>query len=175
MSGDGGNRERGHMSPDAGVEAGAAEGRDVGDDRLADDVVGEAVQADSDRVGRDQSCGLHLLEQVEHRFLPVPDALGHVGVELASDDGREAQELVGGRREAGAAATDDVAHAFGNSEGPRRRRGERAVLGPEQPHDFLHQERVALGSPVDLVGQRPRWCAGLQLDHPGDCGGRQTG
>ena len=111
-------------------------------ERLADERVrvGEAV----DLVGLADQAGLQrLLQRGQH--VAVDQRLQQRQVELAADDRRHAQHLVGLLAEPGQAAREHLLHAVGH-----RDPAQRALLQLRQrPQRLLDEERVALG----LVGE----------------------
>jgi hypothetical protein len=141
---------------DPQVQAGAVGGGEAFQDRLAEQVVGEAVRPQracrpSQHAGRGG-----LRQQVPHGAGRVAGHPGEQGDgDLRPGDGGRAQQLEAGRAQPGQAPPDRLPD-------PERDPGRHAR--GQQPGHLLDEERVAARPPLD-VGDHPG--AGLAAEQPG--------
>jgi hypothetical protein len=145
---------------DPQVQAGAGPGIEPLEDRLAEQIVGEAVGPQG-TVGAGQDVGQDgLAEQVVH----VGDGLAgepgeQAGADLRPHHGGRRDQLGAGRGQPGQAPLDHLADP---ERDPGRPGG--VALGGQQPGHLLDEERVAAGPPPD-GGDQPG--VGLAAEHAG--------
>jgi hypothetical protein len=158
---------------DGDMQAAPADGRGVGEQGLADQLVREGVAGRPTLGGRDQSRPLGLVEGVEQ---VVPGLAGHpldqVQLEHPAPHGGRDQRPLGGRRQPGQPLTDEHADAGRDVEvleaqvaaDPALVVEEHARLGQVEA-DLLGEERVALALGVDAAHQGRRRLLPGQAGH----------
>jgi hypothetical protein len=155
------------------VQAGPGRAVELLQDRLAEQVVGEAVGPQgADRCGQDVGPD-GLLQQIAHGFGGrAGDSGEEGGGAFRPGHGGRGDQLGTGRAEPGQAPPDGLADAKGD---PGRHALSRpagaAGLGRQQPGDLLDEERVAAGPPAQVGDQgRFRPAAEHAGDQPGHLG-----
>jgi hypothetical protein len=157
---------------DPTVHPHAPPGREVIVERVPHEAMREAKPSSGAGHLRQHVGGDGLVEHLENPIrAQLADSADGIHGELSAEDRCQSQQLRAPIGETIQAPADHAAHALGD----RRAPGVSVAgllepsFGGEQLHHLVHEQRIALGLPVDGGGQRLRRLElGGELDEPGD-------